>query len=107
MSLLSSSPSLSPAPLAEQTDELLAKVNHTRSQGAVAVYDEQFMEMEKQLMEIKNILDGFNQTAADMSDMVVSFERLRYAKDFSINRLWVQYVFLSFHCTIYSSTCSR
>jgi len=52
-------------------------VNITKSEGAVGVYDDQFMKMEKQLIEVKSILDGFNQTAADMSSMVTSFERLR------------------------------
>lgn len=62
---------------AVRTDEMLAQVNITKSEGAVGVYDEKFMEMERKLLEISDIIDKFNQTAADMSNMDTSFVELK------------------------------
>lgn len=61
----------------ERTDEMLTQVNTTKSEGAVRVYDAQFMEMEKKLMEITDIINRFNQTAADMSNTETSFTELK------------------------------
>lgn len=57
---------------------MLAKVNITKTEGAVGVYDEQFMEMERKLMVIKSILDHFNRSAADMSSVDIELSEIRY-----------------------------
>jgi hypothetical protein len=64
--------------LTDQTDELLAQVNMTKSEGAVGVYDDQFTAMEMKLEEVKMIIDGFNQSKTDMSDISSAIEEIRY-----------------------------
>lgn len=61
----------------DATDEMLSRVNVTKSEGAVGVYDEQFMEMERKLQEIRDIINKFNQSAADMGRMDTDYQELR------------------------------
>ena len=64
-------------PSSDQTDELLAQVNMTKSEGAVGVYDDQFTAMEKKLAEVQMIIDGFNQSKADMTDISADIDEIR------------------------------
>lgn len=63
--------------LSDKTDDALAKVNVTKSEGAVGVYDDQFMEMEKKLLEIRTIIENFNQSEANMAAMNSSIDDIR------------------------------
>lgn len=51
----------------------------TKSEGAVGVYDDQFTAMEKKLAEVQMIIDGFNQSKADMTDISADIDEIRYA----------------------------
>lgn len=61
----------------DQTDVLLAQVNVTKSEGAVGVYDDQFMAMEKKLDEVRKIIDGFNQSKVDMAVISLSIDDIK------------------------------
>lgn len=55
---------------------MLAQVNVTKSEGAVGVYDDQFMDMEKKLDAVRAIIDGFNQSKVDMAEISRSINEI-------------------------------
>lgn len=61
---------------------MLAQVNATRSEGAVGVYDDQFLAMEKILEEVRSIIDNFNQSESNIVNMTSNLNDIRYVLDF-------------------------
>ena len=56
---------------------MIAQVNVTKSEGAVGVYDDKFVAMEKKLAEIDAIIKNLNQSEANMTTMDDSLENIR------------------------------
>lgn len=63
--------------LAAETDELIAQVNVTKSEGAVGVYDQTFMALEDKLAQVNDIISNFNESEDSMASTQASFEDIR------------------------------